>query len=123
MARVACFLILLIGVTAAFGQAGRGTITGTVTDPGGALISGAHVVLLNKATGVKQHTTTSSGGLYNFISLNPGVYQVTASQSGFKSADQEKITVTVDQVTQANITLQVGASYGVGHRHRRCFDW
>ena len=48
-------------------------------------------------------------GLYTFISLNPGVYQVTASQKGFKNVAQDKVTVTVDQVTEVNITLQVGA--------------
>ena len=67
-------------------------------------------VLLNPATGVTQHTVTSSAGLYTFISLNPGVYKVTASQTGFKSVAQEKITVNVDQVTEVNITLQVGAA-------------
>ena len=67
------------------------------------------MVLLNPATGVTQHTVTSGAGLYTFLSLNPGVYKVTASQKGFKSVAQEKITVSVDQVTEVNITLQVGA--------------
>jgi hypothetical protein len=95
---------------AAFGQAGRGTITGTVTDPSGAVLSGAQVVLLNKSTGVKQHTVTSDAGLYTFISLNPGVYQVTASETGFATAAVDNVTVNVDQVTQATITLHVGAA-------------
>jgi hypothetical protein len=105
----ACFFILFVAMSA-FSQAGRGTITGTVTDPSGAVLSGAQVVLLDKATGVKQHTVTSGAGLYSFISLNPGVYQVTASQTGFASVAVEKITVTVDQVTEANIALRVGAA-------------
>jgi len=104
-----CILFLCAG-SVALGQAGRGSISGLVTDPGGAVIPGAQVVLLNPATGVTQHTVTSGGGLYTFISLNPGVYQVTASQTGFKSVAQEKITVNVDQVTEVNITLQVGAA-------------
>src|SRR5580698_127147 len=102
-------MLFLCANSVALAQAGRGSISGLVTDSGGALVSGAQIVLLNPATGVKQHTTTSSGGLYNFISLNPGVYQVTATQTGFKSAAQDNITVTVDQVTEVNITLQVGA--------------
>lgn len=105
----ACLLVLFVGV-AAFGQAGRGTITGTVVDPSGAVLSGAQVVLLNKATGVNQHTVTSAAGLYTFISLNPGVYQVTASETGFASAAVDHVTVNVDQVTQATITLHVGAA-------------
>ncbi|HTF43547.1 MAG TPA: carboxypeptidase-like regulatory domain-containing protein, partial [Terriglobales bacterium] len=104
-----CILLLCAG-SVAFAQAGRGTISGLVSDPSGAIVSGAQVVLRNPATGVTQRTLTTSAGLYTFISLNPGVYQVTASQAGFKSVAQEKITVNVDQVTEVNITLQVGAA-------------
>src|ERR1700691_1285460 len=102
-------ILLLCATSVALAQAGRGSVSGLVTDPAGALVPGAQVVLLNKATGVSQHTVTSSAGLYTFISLNPGVYQVTASQKGFKSIAQDKVNVTVDQVTEVNITLQVGA--------------
>ena len=105
----ACFLIFFAGL-AAFGQAGRGSISGTVTDPSGAVIMGAKVVLLGHATGATQHTVTSAAGLYSFISLNPGVYQVTASQTGFASVARDKVTVSVDQVTEANITLKVGTA-------------
>jgi len=102
-------ILLFCAASIALAQAGRGGISGLVTDPAGAVVAGAKVVLLNQATGVTQRTVTSSAGLYAFISLNPGTYQVTASQSGFKSVAQEKVGVTVDQVTEVNITLQVGA--------------
>ena len=102
--------LAIAGLTAmAFAQAGRGTVSGIVTDPGGAVVSGAQVALVNNATGVTQHTTTTSAGLYTFISLNPGVYKVTASQQGFASTARDKISVTVDQTTEVDITLQVGA--------------
>lgn len=104
-----CAVFLCAG-SIALAQAGRGSISGLVSDPAGALIPGAKVVLLNPATGVTQHTVTSGAGLYTFISLNPGVYKVTASETGFKSVALEKITVNVDQVTEVNITLQVGAA-------------
>jgi len=103
-----CTLFLCAG-SLALGQAGRGSISGLVTDPAGAVVAGAKVVLLNPETGVAQHTVTSGAGLYTFISLNPGVYQVTASQKGFKTVAQDKVTVTVDQVAEVNITLPVGA--------------
>src|SRR5579863_3149533 len=102
-----CFL-LLFATASALAQAGRGSISGLVTDPNGALVQGAQVELKNPATGVTQHTVTSGAGLYTFISLNPGVYQVTVSQSGFANTTQDKITVNVDQVTGVNITLEVG---------------
>jgi hypothetical protein len=105
----ACFLIVSAGISA-FAQAGRGSVSGLVTDPNGALVAGAQVTLLNKATGVTQHTVTTGAGLYTFISLSPGTYQVTASQTGFASVVQDKITVNLDQVTEVNITLRVGAA-------------
>jgi len=110
--RGCCFramALILLASASAFAQAGRGSLSGLVTDPAGGLVSGAQVVLLNPATGVAQHTVTSSAGLYTFISLNPGIYTVTASQTGFKNVTQEKVNVSVDQVTEVNVTLQVGA--------------
>ncbi|HUK47595.1 MAG TPA: carboxypeptidase regulatory-like domain-containing protein [Terriglobales bacterium] len=111
--RISClcaFISVFFLSISALGQAGRGSITGTVTDPTGALVPGAKVTLLDKATGVNLHTVTSAGGLYSFISLNPGLYEVTASQTGFASVAVDNITVNVDQVTQANVTLKVGAT-------------
>ena len=104
------WILLLCAGSIALAQAGRGSISGLVTDPGGALVPGAQVVLLNSATGVEQHSVTTSAGLYTFISLSPGVYQVTVSLKGFQSALHDKIPVTVDQVTQVNIVLTVGAT-------------
>jgi len=103
-------ILLVCAASLALAQAGRGSISGVVTDAGGAVIPGARVVLLNPATGVSQHTVTSSAGLYTFISLNPGAYNVTVSQTGFKSLAQDKVMVNVDQTTEVNITLQVGAA-------------
>jgi len=103
-------ILLLCAVSVALAQAGRGSISGLVTDPGGAVIQGAQVVLRSPDTGVTQHTVTSSAGLYTFISLIPGVYEVSATQTGFKKASLSKITVNVDQVTEVNVTLEVGAS-------------
>jgi hypothetical protein len=103
------FFILFAGI-AALAQAGRGSISGTITDPSGAVVPGAQVVLRDPATGVTQHTAASAGGLYSFISLNPGVYQVTASHAGFRNVARDKVTVNVDQVTEVNIMLEVGAA-------------
>ena len=104
----ACTL-LLCATTAALAQAGRGSISGLVTDPSGAVVPGASVTLLNHATGVTQHTVTTAAGLYSFVSLNPGAYQVTASMKGFQSAAVDNVTVTVDQVSTVNIALRVGS--------------
>ena len=105
-----CFLMLVFCTAiTAFAQAGRGGINGLVTDPSGAVVPAAKVTALNHATGVAQSTVTTAAGLYSFVSLNPGDYQVTASLSGFESVAQDKVTVTVDQVITVNIALRVGS--------------
>jgi hypothetical protein len=101
-------VLLLCTVSLAFAQAGRGTISGVVSDTSGAVIGGAEVTLLNHATGVSLHTVTNEAGLYSFVSLSPGLYVVTVSEKGFKGVAQDNVSVTVDQATTANITLQVG---------------
>jgi hypothetical protein len=102
-------ILLLFAATFAFAQAGRGGMSGLVTDPTGAIVPGAKVTLLNRATGVEQHTVTTAAGLYSFVSLTPGVYQITAGMTGFESVAQDNIKVNVDQVTTVNIALRVGS--------------
>jgi hypothetical protein len=104
----ACVLFVC-AATAALAQAGRGSISGLVTDPSGAIVPGAKITLLNHATGVTLHTVTTAGGLYSFVSLNPGVYKVTASLKGFESVAQDNVQVSVDQGSTVNIALRVGS--------------
>ncbi len=103
---VGIFLLCVSGL--ALAQAGRGSISGLVSDSSGAVVKGAQVTALDRANGVKLHTVTSDAGLYSFVSLTPGTYVVTASQKGFESVAQEKVLVTVDQTTTVNIALRVG---------------
>jgi len=103
-----CALVLCAS-SLALAQAGRGSISGLVTDPSGAIVSGSKVTALNHATGVELHTVTSAAGLYSFVSLTPGTYLVTASQKGFENVAQDNVLVTVDQVTTVHIALRVGS--------------
>lgn len=89
-------------------QGGRGSISGLVTDPAGAFVSGATVTALSQATGVTLHTVTNDAGLYSFVSLNPGIYALKVSQQGFQGFSQNNVSVTVDQVTTLNIALKIG---------------
>jgi hypothetical protein len=103
-------MLLLFTASAAWSQAGRGSINGTVTDPSGAVVRGATVTLSNHATGLTQHAVTTAAGQYAFVSLNPGQYQVSASQKGFETTSENNVAVTLDQVTLVNIALTVGAA-------------
>lgn len=104
---VLCISLLFCG-TAAFGQAGQGGITGTVTDPSGAIIPGASVTLHNDANGLTRKTTSNGSGLYSFIALTPGTYDLTAKAKGFGTVVHKNIAVTVDETSTINFKLSVG---------------
>jgi len=86
-----------------------GFLSGRVTDPSGAVVSGASVVVQNLATGVEQSATTNHAGIYQFPALMPGTYSVTASLKGFRDV-QILVLVLVGHTTSEDIKLQVGAS-------------
>jgi hypothetical protein len=106
------FFVVFSGAVA-LAQAGRGGISGTITDPSGAVIPKVKVTALNHATDVTQQSVSSAAGLYSFVSLNPGVYQVTASVSGFESIAKDNLTINVDQVSTVNFSLHVGSAKDV----------
>jgi hypothetical protein len=104
-------LLLILGLgTAAFAQAGRGGISGLVSDPSGAVVPHAKVTALNHATGLSQSTITTAAGLFSFVSLSPGSYEITATLKGFESVAQDNVPVSVDQVTTVNIALRIGSA-------------
>jgi hypothetical protein len=84
-----------------------GSIQGTLTDPSGAVVSGAKVTITNKDTGQALHVTTSSAGAYNSGALVPGEYSVRAEAAGFKTTE-EGVVVKVGVVSGINLSLQVG---------------
>ena len=92
-----------------FGQAGRGAISGTVTDSSGAIIPGATVIATETATGSKQTAVTTAAGIYSFVSLSPGSYMVSANLKGFETTIRKGVIVTVDQSTTVNISMKVGS--------------
>lgn len=114
ISRLACTLLwvlaIFLAVPALRAQPGRGSISGLVTDPSGAVIPGAKVTLENHATGQTAHASATSAGLYSFVSLNPGTYQVTVNKNGFQTVAENNVIVTVDQTSVVNIALTVGAA-------------
>lgn len=94
--------------TAAIAQAGRGGISGQITDSTGAIIPGAKVVAQNPGTGVKMSTVSTAAGIYSFVSLSPGTYEVVVSAKGFQTVVAKNVLVSVDQVSTTNVSLPVG---------------
>jgi Carboxypeptidase regulatory-like domain/TonB dependent receptor-like, beta-barrel len=90
--------------------ANTGALTGTVTDPSGAVIAGAKVTVTNLATGQSRTVTTDSKGSYQISLLPPGNYSVHFEAEGFKATDVPSITVNVTETPVLNRTLEVGTS-------------
>ena len=86
----------------------QGEITGLVTDPSGAVVSGASVTVTNKATGAARKVTTNSEGIYLFPSLPPGLYELRVEQSGFKTSQLNDIKLEVQQTARLDVAMEVG---------------
>lgn len=93
-----------------FGQAGTGTISGTVTDPAGAAVPNVPVEATNSDTNVAYPTVSTGTGAYTLTQLPPGPYSITVTATGFKKLTRAGITVDAGQTLPLNLTLEVGAS-------------
>ena len=91
--------LLLTLSTVTFGQTSRGTVTGTVTDPNGAVISGAEVTLTSGATKLSRTTTSNAEGLYRFEAVDPGTYSVKVNATGFGEVLKTGIEVRANQTS------------------------
>src|SRR3954468_12121059 len=103
---------LLCGLWAsrASAQAVSGSILGTVTDPQGAAVSGAKITVTNKNKGTTQQTTTNDSGNYSVTHLIPDLYSVKVEAPGFKSTEQQNVTVQADAGSNVDLQLQLGAT-------------
>ena len=100
-------LLLTMSATAS-AQATSGTLTGVVTDPTGAVIPNAKVVIDDTQHGSSVTTTTNGEGLFTRTQLANSTYNVQVSAAGFQTTQQNAITVNVDRETRINVTLQPG---------------
>ena len=92
---------------AAFSQSNQGTITGTISDPTGAVVPTAQIEVKNADTGVVYRGGTSSTG--NFVIPVPaGNYELSVNASGFKKYIQQNIQVIVAVDTRKDVVLEVG---------------
>lgn len=87
----------------------RASIQGVVTDPQGAVVSGATVTLKNLDTNQIQVATTNDAGIYNFTALPPNRFTVTVEKEGFNKKVLENVGIIAEQSNALNIQLDVGA--------------
>jgi len=90
-------------------QSESATLSGRVSDPSGAPIVGAEVVLTNTQTNVEQRTKTNEVGLYVFPGVHPGTYRVAAGAPGFRVLIKEGLTLHVQDELAENFSLTIGA--------------
>ena len=108
---VAILVFLIAGFAlAASGQTiSTGSIQGTITDPSGAVVSGAKITITNVATNQAVTLTTSSSGAFSTGPIQPGEYKARVEAKSFRTYDVT-VTVQVGSITGGNWKLQLGQS-------------
>src|SRR5579863_5697988 len=104
------FIVLCCASALCFAQSDRGSVSGIVTDPTGAGITGAKVTITNAATGTQNSTVTTGAGDYTIPELVAGVYSVTVVAPGFNTLIRNGITVSVGETARVDLKLGVGQS-------------
>ena len=100
-----CLLVLMGPVSA---QTITASITGTVTDPSGAVVPDVKVVATNTGTNLAHTVTSNTSGVYNLVFLPVGQYQLTAEAKGFKKVSLGPFTLEVNQIARIEVKLEVG---------------
>jgi hypothetical protein len=98
----------LIAAVSGHAQVTGATLSGTITDPSGAVIAGAQVSARNTATGSTKDATTDSAGFYTIPDLPAGPYEVKVTAKGFTTAVESNLTLAVGAQQSLNIPMKVG---------------
>src|SRR5262245_45627768 len=107
MRGLSCFLVLTSCWL--FAQEYRSTVSGLVTDPQGAAVSNARIVLLGRTTGTRFVTESLATGQYTIPLVPPGQFELTAEAPSFKKFVREGVTVSTNQRVDLDITLELGS--------------
>jgi hypothetical protein len=98
-------------LASAYGQAGRAELTGEVHDQTGAVIAGARVTATAVQTQESHRTVTSTGGVYTFPNLKPGIYSVAFEASGFQRFVREGLSLATGTSVRVDAVLAIGSSH------------
>lgn len=93
----------------ASGQTNRGTLTGSVTDPSGALVPGVRVTIRHAGTGAVYQAVSNEAGQYHQPNLPVGAYALTFEREGFKRLVRGGVTLGVTDVLRVDAKIEVGA--------------
>src|SRR5690348_15386324 len=84
---------------------GTGEITGTITDPSSAAVSGARIAAINTATSAERIITSNDTGNYDLPALAPGVYDLKVEFPGFRAAERKGVEIQVGAIQRLDFTL------------------
>jgi len=98
----------LLLATAAFAQNSNSSLSGFVQDTTKANVPGVTVTATNTDTGVAASVLSNDSGTYNFLSLLPGTYKLTAELTGFRPSTIKDVHLGSNETLRLNITMQVG---------------
>src|SRR6516165_9095361 len=110
MRLVGVCLSLFAAAFAAFAQSDRGTITGTVSDPAGAVVAAAPIQARHLETGAVYDAASSATGNYTLSQLPTGTYELTINVPGFKKFVRQNLMLPVAQTLRIDATLEVGSN-------------
>src|SRR5712692_4099834 len=103
-----CALVVILAGVVRLWASPAGSLTGFAKDPSGAFVPGVKITLTSTATNARLTATTDDSGAYQFPQLPPATYSLAAEATGFKKASIASVLVEVDQITRADIALEVG---------------
>ncbi|MBD0324996.1 MAG: TonB-dependent receptor, partial [Pyrinomonadaceae bacterium] len=107
--RLLMLVAVLLGLSlTAVAQTSRGTVSGTVADPTGAVIAGANVTLTNAETSVSRTTTANEEGFFRFEAVDSGTYTIIFAAPGFGEVTKTNIPVSANQTADVSTTLAPG---------------
>ncbi len=106
----AALAVVVLAASPVFAQTITGSVTGTVTDPSGAVIPGATVVVTNTATGVRTPTKSDAAGVYSARFLPIGSYRVEVTAPGFIKLAIPQFALEINQTAKLDAHLTLGSS-------------
>lgn len=104
----ALLLIICLNFDATLAQSSTGSLVGTVRDQKEAVLPGVTVRVRNLDTSFTREVVSSDVGAYEILELPVGRYELSAEVSGFKRYVQPEVSVSVNQVSRADMVLQTG---------------
>jgi hypothetical protein len=106
--RAFCVVLILLALAVTASAQFKASIQGTVTDPSGAIVSGATVTVTNQETGKAQQVTSGDDGFYRVTGLPPGRYSVSGEIAGFKKKVIEEVIVSAEEPRGVDLKLEAG---------------